>query len=74
MKIKDAARMFAKELGIDENCDEAEMFCSSIMPGAGDVELNEAEVELARPIFHKVMKQYRAGQIENAADRIILNN
>lgn len=74
MKIKDAARMFAKEVGLEHNADEAEIFCSSIMPGAGDVELNEKEIELARPMFHKALRMHRAGELQDPADRIIPNN
>lgn len=60
MKIKDAARMFAEEVGLGHNADEAETFCDLIMPGAGDVDLNEKEIELARPIFHKAMRAFEA--------------
>lgn len=57
MKIKDACRLFAKELGLEGHADEAEMFCSSALPGDGDIELNEQEVAMVRDRFLEAFKK-----------------
>jgi hypothetical protein len=57
MKLKDACRLFTKELGFEGVADEAEMVCSSMLPGDGDIELNEQEIAMARDRFLEAFKK-----------------
>lgn len=72
MKLRDMCRMFATELGLEANADEAERFCASIKPGHGDIEFNDDEVNAAREIFRKFVAD--ASAHHEQTEKITRNN